>query len=77
MVVSHDGKKTRTKIEERGRTTMFVGYADDHTGDVSRLIHIKTRQIILSRDVRWLNIMWKVYMQKQRRLNQNLEESEY
>ena len=56
---------------------MFVGYADDHTGDVLRLIHFKTRQIHLSRDVRWLNIMWKVYMQKQRRLNQNLEESEY
>ena len=75
MVASHDRKKTRTKMEERGRTAMFVG-ADDHTGDVYRFIHIKTGQIILSRDVRWLNIMWKVYMQKQRRLNQNLEESE-
>ena len=31
---------------------------------------------MLSRDVRWLNIMWKVYKQKQRRLNQHLEESE-
>ena len=55
---------------------MFVGYAEDHTGDVYRFIHIKTGQIISSRDVRWLNIMWKVYMQKQRRLNQNLEEIE-
>ena len=33
-VASHDRKKTRTKIEERGRTVMFVWYADDHTGDV-------------------------------------------
>ena len=41
VVASHDRKKTRTKIEERGRTAMFVGYADDHTGDVYRFIHIK------------------------------------
>ena len=76
VIASHGRKKTRTKNEERERTAMFVGYADDHTGDVYRFIHIKTGQIILSRDVRWLNAMWKVNMQKQRRLNQNLEESE-
>ena len=39
VVANHDKKKTRTKIEERGRTVMFVGYADDHTGDVYRFIH--------------------------------------
>ena len=33
-LASHDRKGTRTKIEERGRTVMFAGYADDHTGDV-------------------------------------------
>ena len=76
VVASHDRKKTRTKIGERGRTVMFVGYADDHTEDVYRFLHIKTGQLVLSRDVKWLNIMWKVYRQKQRRLNQNLEESE-
>ena len=39
VVASHDRKKTRTKIEERGRTEMFVGYADDHARDVCRFIH--------------------------------------
>ena len=38
VVASHDRKKTRTKIEERGRTVVFVGYADDHAGDVYRFI---------------------------------------
>ena len=38
---------------------MFVGYADDHTKDVYRFLNIHTRRIILSRDVRWLNIIWK------------------
>ena len=57
VVASHDRKKTRITIEERGRTVLFVGYADDHTGDVYRFILIKMEQSILSRDVRWLNIM--------------------
>ena len=59
-----------------GSSAIFAVYADDHTENVYGFIHIKTGQIILSRDVRWLNIMWKAFMQKQRRLNQNLEESE-
>ena len=44
---------------------MFVGYADDHTGDIYRFIHLKTQHVILSRDARWMNIMWKAYMRKQ------------
>ena len=43
---------------------MFVGYADDHTKDVYRFLNIHTKRIILSRDVRWLNIMWKRYKKK-------------
>ena len=31
---------------------MLVGYADDHTGDVYRFIHLKTQHVILSRDAR-------------------------
>ena len=77
VAASHDRKKTRTRIEDRGRTVMFVGYVDDHRGDLYRFIHIKTGQIILSRDVRWLNIMCNAYMIKQRRLSQNLEESDF
>ena len=45
---------------------MFVGYAKDHTGDVYRFVYMKTGQIILSINVRWLNIMWKVYMQNKK-----------
>ena len=43
---------------------MFVGYADDHTKNVYRFLNIHTRRIILSRDVRWLNIIWKQYKKK-------------
>ena len=53
------GKKMRSKLDDRGKTGMFVGYADDHTKDVYRFMNIHTRRIILSRDVRWLNNIWK------------------
>ena len=43
---------------------MFVGYADDHSRDVYRFLNIHTKRIIMSRDVRWLNIIWKHYRKK-------------
>ena len=61
VVAIHEGKKKRSKLDDRGKTCMFVGYADDHTKDVYRFLNIHTRRIILSRDVRWLNIIWKQY----------------
>ena len=64
VVTKHEGKKMRSKLDDRGKTCMFVGYADDHTKDVYRFLNIHTRMIILSRDVRWLNIIWKQYKKK-------------
>ena len=43
---------------------MFVGCADDHAQDVYRFLNIHTKRIIMSRDVRWLNIIWKHYRMK-------------
>ena len=43
---------------------MFVGYADDHSGDVYRFNNINTKRIIMSRDAMWLNLMWKHYKRK-------------
>ena len=34
---------------------MFLGYAKNHTGNCYRLLHLKTRKVIKSRDVIWLN----------------------
>ena len=64
VVAIHEGKKMRSKLDNRGKTCMFVGYADDHTKDVYRFLNIYTKRIILNRDVRWLNIMWKRYKKK-------------
>ena len=43
---------------------MFVGYADDHSRDVYRFLNIHAKRIVISRDVRWLNIIWKHYRTK-------------
>ena len=43
---------------------MFVGYADDHFGDVYRFLNIHTKRIIMGTDERGLNIVWKHYRMK-------------
>ena len=52
---------------------MLLGYAEDHTGDVYRVMHLKTQHVILSRDARWMNIMWKAYMIEQKCINHGLQ----
>ena len=64
VIAISDGKKMRSKLDTRGRTGIFVGYADDHAGNVYRFINIQTKQIILSRDIQWLNSFWKEYLKR-------------
>ena len=64
MIAISDGKKMRSKLDTRGRTGIFVGYADDHAGNVYRFINIQTKKIILSRDIQWLNSFWKKYKKR-------------
>ena len=64
VIAIHEGKTMRSKLDDRGKTCMFVGYADDPSRDVYRFLNIHTRRIIVSRDERWLNIIWKHYKKK-------------
>ena len=64
VIAIHEGKKMMSKLDDRGKTCMFVGYAEDHAKDVYRFLNIHMRRIILGRDVRWLNIIWKQYKGK-------------
>ena len=61
VIAIHEGKKMRSKLDYREKTCMLIGYADDHSRDVYRFLKIHTKKIIISRDVRWLNIIWKHY----------------
>ena len=64
VIAISDGKKMSSKLDTRGRTGIFVGYADDHAGNVYRFINIQTKKIILSRDIQWLNSFWKEYKKR-------------
>ena len=64
VIAISDGKKMRSKLDTRGRTGIFVGYADDHAGSVYRFKKIETKQMILSRDIQWLNSFWKEYKKR-------------
>ena len=59
VVAIHLDKKMRSKLDNIGKACMFVGYAEDHSGDVYRFLNIHMKKIIMSRDVRWLNIKCK------------------
>ena len=64
VVTIHEGKKDEIQIGRQRKTCMFVGYADDHSGNVYRILNIHTNRIIMSRDARWLNIIYKHYRMK-------------
>ena len=58
VVTDTDNKVGRSKIDPRGKISLFVGYSTQHAGDVSRLLNPKTRRVIHSRDVKWIGNMW-------------------
>jgi hypothetical protein len=51
--------KFQVKLRNRGSTCMFVGYTDNHSRDVFRMLNLKTRGVINARDVIYLNKMYK------------------
>ena len=38
VIAIHEGKKMRSKLDDRGKTCMFIGYADDHLLDMQMTI---------------------------------------
>ena len=64
VVAIHEGKKMRSKLDTRGKTSVFVGYAGDHAGDAYQFINIQTKKVILSRGAQWSNLFWKHYKMK-------------
>ena len=63
MCVVKTKKAIQGKLSDRGTVGLFVGYPDNHADDVYRIFNIKTKQIIKSRDLVWLNLSygnWKL-----------------
>ena len=57
-VADTDNKVGRTKIDPRGKISLFVGYSTQHAGDVYRLLTPNTSRVIQSRDVKWIGKTW-------------------
>jgi hypothetical protein len=63
MCVVTTKRAIQGKLNNRGTVGLFVGYPDNHADDVYRIFNIKTKQIIKSRDLVWLNLSygdWKI-----------------
>ena len=58
VVADTDTIVARTKIDPRGKISLFLGYSTQHAGDVYRLLNPKTSRVIHSRDVKWICKMW-------------------
>ena len=51
-------KVGRTKIDPRGKISLFIGHSTQHAGDVYRLLNPKTNRVIYSRNVKWIGKTW-------------------
>ena len=58
VVADTDNKVGRTKIDPRGKISLFVGYSTQHAGDVYRLLNAKMSRVTHSRDVKWTGKAW-------------------
>ena len=49
------------KLENKGIPAMFVGYAQEHAGNVYKMLNLQTHKIILCRDIQWLHKTFGAY----------------
>ena len=61
IVADANNKVGRTKIDPRGKISLFIGHSTQHAEDVYRLLNLKTSSVIHSRDVKWVGKTWAEY----------------
>ena len=44
----------KEKIANKGDKCIFIGYEDEHPGNTYRVLDLRTKTVMISRDVRWL-----------------------
>ena len=57
-ILKDNGKKIKGKLKDRYLMAMFVGYADNHANNKYCFIKVKTKKIVMSRDVTWLSKLY-------------------
>jgi hypothetical protein len=66
--------KIQSKLNNCGSPCIFVGYAENHSRDIYRMLNLDTSAIIKSRDIIWLKKMHVDWLKN--KLTTNLEEEE-
>jgi Reverse transcriptase (RNA-dependent DNA polymerase) len=76
LAVVHDGKNSKIsgKLNNKGLLGMFVGYSDDHAGEVCQFLNLETNHLIQSRTTIFLNKMYGDYHQLDPKHISNLKE---
>jgi hypothetical protein len=65
LAIVHDGKtKIKVKLKDKGLVAMFVGYPDNHAGEVCEFFNITTKRIINSRPAIFLHKTYTYYFNK-------------
>ena len=54
----------KSKLEDQGITSMFLGYARNHKGSACHLLNLLTKLIVLIRDNIWLNKTYGEYVSR-------------
>ena len=54
VVAYTENKMGRTKVDPRDKISLFVGYINQHAGDVYILLNPKTSRVIHKRNVKWI-----------------------
>jgi hypothetical protein len=52
-------ERIQAKLSNQGTICMFVGYTENHSRDVYKMLNLTTNSIINSRDIIWLNKTYK------------------
>jgi hypothetical protein len=58
IAIAHDGARAwiGAKVQDKGLASMFVGYPQNHAGEVCQFLNLKTSELISSRTAIFLNI---------------------
>jgi hypothetical protein len=61
MIVVTTKKKIQGKLSNRGTVCMFVGFSQNHSNHFYCLLNFKTRQVIKSINLIWLNKDYEIW----------------
>ena len=64
------GAEIQSKINNRGLECIYLGHASGHSSEVSRFLKISTKQVVKSRDVKWLD---RTFLEYQKEQGQDME----